>query len=191
MPRPTARTKVTATCGSAPEQSLQRTVADYLALCVPAPPEGPWWTAVNPIPAKSRPRRHLQGTGAQGRNAGYCHVLEGPSRWCRTQGRARTVEPGAMRDARGDRPGRRYRDHVPDARRGDGLPRHAGSPQPHQGAAMMAVVEMPEIGHFRPNCYPPTLPAGRSVPSNGGMPPCSGRFSRDAGSRGRTWERPT
>ncbi len=38
----------------AAEQSLQRTVADYLALCVPAPPSGPWWTAVNPIPAKSR-----------------------------------------------------------------------------------------------------------------------------------------
>ena len=36
------------------EQSLQRTVAHYLALCVPAPPSGPWWTAVNPIPAKSR-----------------------------------------------------------------------------------------------------------------------------------------
>ena len=36
------------------EQSLQRTVADYLSLCVPAPPEGPWWTAVNPVPAKSR-----------------------------------------------------------------------------------------------------------------------------------------
>ncbi len=38
----------------AAEQSFQRTVADYLALCVPAPPSGPWWTAVNPIPAKSR-----------------------------------------------------------------------------------------------------------------------------------------
>ncbi len=36
------------------EESLQRTVADYLALCVPAPPSGPWWTAINPIPAKSR-----------------------------------------------------------------------------------------------------------------------------------------
>ncbi len=36
------------------EESLQRTVADYLALCVPVPPAGPWWTAVNPIPAKSR-----------------------------------------------------------------------------------------------------------------------------------------
>ncbi len=36
------------------EESLQRTVADYLAQCVPAPPSGPWWTAVNPIPAKSR-----------------------------------------------------------------------------------------------------------------------------------------
>ncbi len=39
---------------SAAEQSLQRTVADYLALCVPAPPSGPLWTAVNLIPAKSR-----------------------------------------------------------------------------------------------------------------------------------------
>ena len=38
----------------AAEESLQRTVTDYLALCVPAPPSGPWWTAVNPIPAKSR-----------------------------------------------------------------------------------------------------------------------------------------
>ncbi len=39
---------------SAAEQSLQRTVADYLALCVPAPPSGRWWSAINPIPAKSR-----------------------------------------------------------------------------------------------------------------------------------------
>ena len=38
----------------AAEESLQRTVADYLAWCVPAPPDGPWWTAVNPVPAKSR-----------------------------------------------------------------------------------------------------------------------------------------
>ncbi len=44
MPRPVAT----------PEQSLQRAVADYLAWCVPAPPDGPWWTAVNPVPAKSR-----------------------------------------------------------------------------------------------------------------------------------------
>ena len=33
---------------------MQRTVADYLALCVPTPPEGPWWSAINPVPAKSR-----------------------------------------------------------------------------------------------------------------------------------------
>ncbi len=46
MPRPCPRPTA--------EQSLQRTVADYFALCVPAPPSGPWWTAVNPIPAKSR-----------------------------------------------------------------------------------------------------------------------------------------
>ncbi len=36
------------------EESLQRTVADYLRRCIPQPPDGPWWTAVNPIPAKSR-----------------------------------------------------------------------------------------------------------------------------------------
>ena len=36
------------------EESLQRTVADYLGRCIPPPPDGPWWTAVNPIPAKSR-----------------------------------------------------------------------------------------------------------------------------------------
>ncbi len=41
-PRPTA------------EQSLQRAVADFLRWSIPAPPDGPWWTAVNPIPAKSR-----------------------------------------------------------------------------------------------------------------------------------------
>ncbi len=39
---------------TAAEESLQRTIADYLALCVPVPPAGPWCTAVNPIPAKSR-----------------------------------------------------------------------------------------------------------------------------------------
>ncbi len=33
---------------------MQRTVADWLAWCVPAPPAGPWWSAVNPVPAKSR-----------------------------------------------------------------------------------------------------------------------------------------
>ncbi len=36
------------------EESLQRTVAEFLGRCIPPPPDGPWWTAVNPIPAKSR-----------------------------------------------------------------------------------------------------------------------------------------
>lgn len=36
------------------EQSLQRACAQILALHVPAPPKGPAWTAVNPVPAKSR-----------------------------------------------------------------------------------------------------------------------------------------
>ncbi len=54
MPRPAPRPKAITTRGNASEESLQRTVADYLALCVPPPPAGPWWTAVNPILAKSR-----------------------------------------------------------------------------------------------------------------------------------------
>ncbi len=54
----------------AAEQSLQRTVADYLALCVPAPPSGPWWTAVNPIPTKSRAVAGI--SKAMGLKAGRC-----------------------------------------------------------------------------------------------------------------------
>ncbi len=39
---------------TAVEESLRRFVANHLALCVPAPPSEPSWTAVNPIPAKPR-----------------------------------------------------------------------------------------------------------------------------------------
>ncbi len=38
----------------AAEQSPQRTVADYLERCVSGPASAPWWTTVNPIPAKWR-----------------------------------------------------------------------------------------------------------------------------------------
>jgi hypothetical protein len=37
-----------------PEQSLQKTIAAYLTACVALPPDGPYWTAVNPVPAKSK-----------------------------------------------------------------------------------------------------------------------------------------
>lgn len=36
------------------EDVLQRSMVEWLELCVPPPPEGPWWTAVNPVPAKSK-----------------------------------------------------------------------------------------------------------------------------------------
>lgn len=36
-----------------PEEALQRSIVQLLRLC-PAPPEGPSWNAVNPIPAKSK-----------------------------------------------------------------------------------------------------------------------------------------
>jgi hypothetical protein len=35
------------------EQSLQRQCARFLAF-LPAPPDGPYWTAINPVPAKSK-----------------------------------------------------------------------------------------------------------------------------------------
>lgn len=40
--------------GNQSEQGLQKACAQILALHVPAPPRGPAWTAVNPVPAKSR-----------------------------------------------------------------------------------------------------------------------------------------
>ncbi len=36
------------------EDALQRSMVDWLNACVPQPPEGPWWTAVNPAPNKSK-----------------------------------------------------------------------------------------------------------------------------------------
>ncbi len=38
----------------AAEEILERAIAGYLERCIPAPPSGPWWTAVNLVPAKSR-----------------------------------------------------------------------------------------------------------------------------------------
>ena len=36
------------------EQRIQREIVQYLHLVLPDPPDGPVWTAVNPVPAKSR-----------------------------------------------------------------------------------------------------------------------------------------
>jgi hypothetical protein len=37
-----------------PEYALQKTCVNYLARCVPQPPHGPAWTALNPVPSKSK-----------------------------------------------------------------------------------------------------------------------------------------
>lgn len=37
-----------------PEQALQRACAEVLARYVPKPPEGPAFTSINPVPAKSK-----------------------------------------------------------------------------------------------------------------------------------------
>lgn len=37
-----------------PEDALQRGMVEWLNLCVPPPPEGPYWTAVNPLPNKGK-----------------------------------------------------------------------------------------------------------------------------------------
>ena len=52
-----------------PEQALQRTCADYMRRCVPGPPEGPAWTAINPSPAKSKAEAGV--SKAMGLNAGW------------------------------------------------------------------------------------------------------------------------
>lgn len=35
------------------EDAIQRSMVEFLEQCVPLPPEGPFWTAVNPIPGKT------------------------------------------------------------------------------------------------------------------------------------------
>jgi hypothetical protein len=56
-----------------PEQSLQKTIAAYLTACVGLPPDGPYWTAVNPIPAKSKAAAGL--SKAMGLRAGTPDLL--------------------------------------------------------------------------------------------------------------------
>lgn len=36
-----------------PEETIQRAMVEWLNVCVPPPPDGPYWTAVNPIPSKT------------------------------------------------------------------------------------------------------------------------------------------
>lgn len=36
------------------EDAIQRSMCQWLETCVPPPPEGPFWTAVNPLPAKRK-----------------------------------------------------------------------------------------------------------------------------------------
>jgi hypothetical protein len=66
---------------AAPEQSLQKTVASYLDLALPADAV---WTAINPVPAKSKAAAGL--SKAMGMKAGWpdlliiwngqCHAIE-------------------------------------------------------------------------------------------------------------------
>lgn len=52
-----------------PEQQLQKACADFMRRCVPPPPEGPAWTAINPSPAKSKTVAGV--SKAMGLNAGW------------------------------------------------------------------------------------------------------------------------
>lgn len=56
-----------------PEQGLQIGCADLLRTAVPKPPDGPFWTAINPIPAKSKAVAGL--SKAMGLRAGVTDFL--------------------------------------------------------------------------------------------------------------------
>lgn len=47
------------------EEQLQVQIADWCAACLPKPPDGPLWTAVNPLPGKS-----TEGQGARRKRLG-------------------------------------------------------------------------------------------------------------------------
>lgn len=57
----------------APEQALQIAIVDFLQRFVPPPPEGPFWTAINPVPAKSKAVAGL--SKAMGLRAGVFDLL--------------------------------------------------------------------------------------------------------------------
>lgn len=56
-----------------PEQALQRACVQILTRHVPKPPEGPVWTAVNPVPAKSKAVAGV--SKAMGLRAGWPDML--------------------------------------------------------------------------------------------------------------------
>ena len=58
---------------SAPEQALQKTIVEFLVKFVPPPPAGPFWTAINPVPAKSKAVAGL--SKAMGLRAGVFDLL--------------------------------------------------------------------------------------------------------------------
>lgn len=82
-----------------PEQGLQRVCVNVLASFCPPPPEGPAWTAVNPIPAKSKAAAGL--SKAMGMRAGW------PDLQLIFRGRAITIEmkaeDGRLSDAQKER----------------------------------------------------------------------------------------
>ena len=70
-----------------PEIALHHAVVDYLARCVPAPPDGPWWKTINPVPANP------QTVGALN------IVLCWRGRFVGIELEASRSKPGATRDA--------------------------------------------------------------------------------------------
>lgn len=52
-----------------PEQRLQISLVEWLAVALPPPPQGPTWTAINPVPSKSRAAAGL--SRAMGLRAGW------------------------------------------------------------------------------------------------------------------------
>lgn len=56
-----------------PEEALQGAAATFMRLCVPPPPHGPLWSAVNPIPGKR--------TAAQGKRAKVMGLRAGVDDW--------------------------------------------------------------------------------------------------------------
>lgn len=67
-----------------PEQAIQRTCADILARFVPKPPEGPFFTSINPVPAKSKAVAGI--SKAMGMRAGV------PDLWMLQRGQSILVE---------------------------------------------------------------------------------------------------
>lgn len=87
-----------------PEQGLQKACVEVLVKFVPPPPEGPFWSAVNPVPAKSKAVAGL--SKAMGMKAGVPDLL---MVW---KGRVITVEFKAEKGGRVSEAQKERRDEI-------------------------------------------------------------------------------